>query len=305
MKILLISILVVGMIIPVYADSFEGVDNENFVFLEINGDKATANMRIDGKLNSISGDIKYYDGGGFKIKSDSNDRILLYGTPKSDESLQIIIIDLTERKKTVINLEKLSNVFLIPKRQEHEGMPHIETLLKEEGNKLQAKIDAQRLEEISNKKPRSVYTKDENRKIAILDQMPLKVSVYSFFDFDIRIVDADKNNLYSYYNTDGYIDDAVIFIEVKDGDGNTLNEFTGYTTKDGHYAPDEVTSFENNINTRNAFSFDVSATVYFDDTETYITTSLFKEFFVYVPSDLKPICKPGFVLIAGGICELE
>lgn len=267
MKSLLFCLIVIGMVISVNADSFEGIDNGNSILLEINDEKATATMRIDGKMNSISGDIRYYEDGRFKLKSDSNERILLFGIPLPDESFKIIHLDLNERKKTIIEVQKLRIQTIHEVVYEREFTPLF----------VEKKSEIVKAPPVI---PPSEYIEDKKREIAILDQTMKRVATTGSFNFDIRVVDADKNNLYSYSKTDGFIDDAKVVSIIKDNHGIIINEFTGTTSNKGHYSPQDVTYFNPLTFTDDPFSLEVFVTAYFEDTATYATASLFKEFFV-------------------------
>ena len=293
-------LIIVGMIIPVSAQSFESSGSENYLFLGINKDKVSGIMRTDSKITSINSEIKFYNNGNFKIKL-FQDRLILYGSP---DKLKVTVLDLNERQRIFFDIYEISTQSLTPKETEHIGMPDIVAQQAEEKAKQEAIEEAQRLDEIANKIPRSEYTLSEERKIAILDQTMKRVSVFKFFDFDIRIVDPEKNNLFDYYRTDGFVDDVEITSIVRDGEGNILNSFTGITSKKGHYAPEQMTYFDDNINTNLPFSLKVLATAYFDDA-TFATASLFKEFFVYVPSSEKRSeCNTGYVMATNGTCVI-
>jgi len=261
MKSLLFCLIVIGMVISVNADSFEGINNGNSILLEINDEKATATMRIDGKMNSISGDIRYYEDGRFKLKSYSNGRILLFGIPLSDESFKIIHLDLNERKKTIIEVQKLRTETIHEVIVEEEFTPLF----------VEKKPEIVKAPPVI---PRSEYTEDKKREIAILDQTMKRVATTGSFDFDIRVVDTDKNNLYSYSKTDGYIDDAKVVSIIKDNHGIIINEFTGMTSDKGHYSPQDVTYFNPLTFTNDPFSLEVFVTAYFEDTLLYSKNSL-------------------------------
>ena len=282
LSILSVATMIAGLI-PASADSFEGSTDGDYLFLDMDGDKGSAIMRIDGKITFIQGEIKYYKDGNFQIKA-IQDRVILLGTFLSDESLRIIIVDRNESKEIILDIQKLGTEYLIPVEQEHIGMEDIRAAEEQ----LRLEEEKKKQEEEANKVVilRSEYTKSTDKEIAILDQTMDSVSTNDFFGFDIRVVDPNVNNMFSYYTTDGFVNDVEIISIVKDGEGNILNTFTGITTNQGHYSPDKVTYFPDNINTNNAFSLNVLATAYFDDTATFATTELFKEFFVqYYSSD--------------------
>ena len=298
MKILLlIAIVIISFSMnDIFAETFESSDTEdNYLFLQISSEKAFGLMNIDGKIIAIDEDVRYYKNGNFRINAFDN-KIILFGIPVADE-IKVSIVDIKNREKTTIKIQKVDTVTVYEKfvkkkltvlekfelAQEHTGLGDIRA------QQLLEKIEEEKRkqEEEANRVviPRSEYTQSTDREIAILEQTPFRVSTDSFFDFDIRIVDPSVNNLYDYYDTVGFIEDVEIISIVKDGEGNTLNTFAGNTTKNGHYSPEDSTYFVFNINTRDAFTLQINATKYFDDTATFTTTSFLKEFFVFVSSD--------------------
>ncbi len=298
LSILSVASLIAGLMIPASADSFEGSNDGDYLFLDIDGDKGIANMRIDEKITTIQGEIKYYENGNFKIKA-IQDKVILFGKFLSDESLRISIIDMNERKKIILDIQKLSTQYITPVKEEHVGMGDIRAAEEQ----LRLEEEKKKQEEEANKVviPRSEYIQSD-KEIAILIQSMDRVSIYSFFDFDVRLVDPHINKLYNYYESKGYINDVQINATVKDGEGKILNTFSGNTTMNGHYSPDSTTYFADNTNTRDAFTLEILATKYFDDTATFVTTTLLKEFFVFIPSNSSKGC-PGDYIYSNGRCD--
>lgn len=291
--------MIAGLIIPASADSFEGSNDGDYLFLDIDGDKGIAIMRIDGKITFIQGEIKYYKNGNFQIKA-IQDRVILLGTFLSDESLRIIIIDRNERKEIILDIQKLGTQYIIPVKEEHIGLGNIRVMQEEQ----RLEEEKKKQEEEANKVviSRSEYIQS-NQEIAILIESMGRVSIYAFFDFDIRLVDPKINQLYNYYESTGYINGVQINATVRDGEGKILNTFSGNTTKNGHYSPDTATYFVDNTNTRDAFTVEILAIKYFDDSATFTTTTLLKEFFVFVPSrDSSTGCPDGYIKHSGENC---
>ncbi len=294
---LLVAIVLASFSVnEIFAETFESLDKEdNYLFLQISNEKAFGLLKIDGKIITIQENIKYYKNGNFRISAFDN-KIILFGIPTTD-GLKITVLDLKNREKTTVQVQKVDTVTTYEKfvKKELTVLEKFELAEEQTGlgdiraQQLLEKVEEEKRkqEEEANKIviPRSEYTQSTDREIAILIQTLSRVSSDSFFDFDIRIVDPSANNMYDYYNTVGFIDDVEIISIVKDGEGNTLNTFAGNTTNNGHYSPEDSTYFVDNINTRDAFTLQINATKYFDDTATFATTYLLKEFFVFIPND--------------------
>ena len=81
--VLLVLVMFAFSVSEVYADTFQGSDNGNYLFLNISDDYAFALLRIDGKIISIHEDVKYNKNETFRINFEN--KILLMGIPSNDE----------------------------------------------------------------------------------------------------------------------------------------------------------------------------------------------------------------------------
>ncbi len=274
-KYIIIGVLVVLAIVlmPVAeAQTFEGNDNYNFLFFEKTNHKVDGFLRIDEKIIHFESEIKFYKNGLFKINI-SNPKLILIGTPE-ENSYNVKIFDVKTKLSYSITINELITIPIKEKHTESQFTP----LFEEPAANNTKTVDTKRII------PRSDYTFDTTKSIAILSQIPDRISVDKFFDFDIRIVDPSKNNMFDYFRTDGYINDVIIDSIIKDSEGIIMNNFTGVTEKDGHYGAPEKTYFDYHMNLRDAFILEINATKYFDDEFTFTNTNMLKEFFVYIPS---------------------
>ena len=145
---LIILVFEEEIIIPVSAETFESIDNDNYLFLEIEDDKANGVIKIGVKIITIQTDVKFYKNNSFKIKV-LNDNIFLFG---SIDTLKVKILELNDRKKIIIDIQKLDTTPYIKTTekeltslekyyyaQEQTGLIHIETQkrLEEEQRKIE------------------------------------------------------------------------------------------------------------------------------------------------------------------------
>ena len=105
-NIILVGIVIVSFLTTnAFADTFESVDENKYLFLEILNDKATGLLRIDGEITSIQSDIKYYKNGNFRT-STINNSFILVGVPNGD-FIKMTIFDLENREKITLMIQKL------------------------------------------------------------------------------------------------------------------------------------------------------------------------------------------------------
>ena len=187
-------------------------------------------------------------------------------------------------------------------------LPHIETLKKIEDERLKIELENIRLKELADKTHRANYTLSEVEEIVLLGNIPTKFPYYKGMDFDVRIVDTEHNpfvKFQSYWDDNMGIDNVIINATVLDPNGVILNEMSGITEKKGKYSS-EKTSFSSNYK-RDYYSIIVNATQYFDDMETFTTTSLVSYFSLYTPSDntSKPRCEnSNMTMTLNGTCVI-
>lgn len=314
------------MIIPVYADTFEGSDKENYIYLEITNGTAKATVKIDNKINTIISDVKYYYyniediDNNFLIESIPTNLILLGTLPiENNVEFEISYIDNIGQKFTIpvqrfdtTPIEKpveLTPPELTPLEKYQQslnqttGMPYIEDILKAEEEKRLEEEELKRIEEEKNKPQRSEYTLSTEREIVIVEESPRRIPYYKGFDFDILVIDPAKNpNL---HEDRGWIDDVEISAIIKDPFKNILKTFTGITEDRGTFSPDSKTYFSD-IYKSKPYSLEINAKKYFDDNFTFATASLSSYFYLYYPGDSSgSSCGANETQIPGGSCVVN
>ena len=293
------------------------------------------NQTFSGTLQHNDQTIKFdklpitFDGEKFKIKDNEN-KIRIWGENIEAEKYTLSILLLGD-KREILNFQMSSNgekqiihrpEFIIPDYLQNQnstdpliklaewkeslkqtGPLHVETQKKLEEEKRLLLLKEKEIERIKNT-DRPDYDLSKDQEIKINLQSPQRVAWYNPFDFELRIVDPDVNIFTSYWERAGYIDDVEIISTIKDPNGQLLNEFTGSTTDKGTFSSDNSTSFlYNSFISNDAYTLDILATKYFDDTATFATASLLSEFYIYVPSTGSgPKCAEGFEFNEEGIC---
>lgn len=257
----------------VYAEIFESSNEDTYLFLNISNDTAFALMKINGVIISIQEeDIKYYKNGNFRINFEN--RIILLGAPGVD-SINITIYDLQKNLKITLMIQELdTNIsYEKPIRQTPTVLEKFELAEEQTGMKLVIPLEKE-------KKDIQLVKRD----IKILTQIPERFPYYQEFFFDVRIVDSALNISDDFWNDVGFINDVEIISTIKDPYGTILNQFTGNTTGRGHYAPVNGTSFSFNSVAAGAYTLEVNATKYFEESATFATDSILREFFVFAPN---------------------
>lgn len=290
LRFLIISLFLASFVTNVNADYFEGKDENNLIFFEINENKIKGYLVLENKIITINSNVKYYKDGNFKSIV-FNPKLIIIGTPFENGYL-INILDVHQKQHYLLEV-KLLPILKNPPND-----------IIQESLSMEDKITTTVIEKIPT--PLSEYLEDKNRKITILYQIPKKLSIDQHFDFDIRVVDPSKNVFKYYFETEGFVNDVHISSLVRNPDGIIINNFTGYTTNYGHYSPDDVTFFHSIFSSKIPYTWEVSAIKYYPDSETFSSASLEEEFFVYVPerNNYFSICDPGYYF-DGFICILD
>lgn len=265
----LILLILVHSMNDIYAETFESSNEDNYLFLKISNDKAFALMKINGVITSIpEEDIKYYKNGNFKINFEN--RIILLGAPAAD-FINITIHDLQNNQKIILIIQKVDT----NTSYAYEGP--IELTIAEKVELAEKQIGMKLVVPLVKEKKDIQPVKKE---IKILTQIPERFPYYQEFFFDVRIVDATLNISNDYWNDVGFINDVEIISTIKDPLGTILNQFTGNTTGKGNYSPVNGTSFSFN-SVSGAYTLEVNATKYFENSATFATDSIVREFFVF------------------------
>jgi len=242
----------------------------------------------------------------FKIR-DIENKIIIGGENIEAENYRLSVLLLDEREKLNFQMYSLGEKqiihkpkFILPdtiqnpidplikleewkELQKITGLLHVETQKKLEEEKRLLLLKEKEIERIKNTE-RSDYDLSLDKEIKINLQSDKRLPWYRSFDFDLRIVDPDKNKFNSYSKRTGYIDDVEIVSTIKDPNGKILNEFTGNTIDSGTFSSEKGTTFSYNTFLKGAHTLEVLATKYFDESATFARASLLNEFFVYVPS---------------------
>lgn len=293
-------------------------DRNDYLYIELfwEGDTILAKnafLKHDNYVLVFDGTpAKFYPSHGFSMKAPDLGIAIFGNAVNTLDDLEYYFTVITQGENGVKTLKFLSHG-IPPKNQEpiveeipRDPMAEYEAAqiltgpaLVSEQERLAKLTEEQKLEEEWNNRiviPRSEYTISDN-EIVVMTQAPFRVPWKSFYNFDIRVVDPVKNNLFDYYNTNGIIGDVSITGSIKDSLGNVLRSFSGNTTDIGHYS--ESAYIPENINTRDSFSLELNAIKYFDDTATFATYSILEEFFVFIPSDgsgQSLTCNEGYVI---------
>ena len=316
MRILLFLSLIVGIIVgmicivPAYADTFESVDSKDYLFLEIDNNKVSGLLQIDGKITSINDSIKYYKNGNFKIKL-FNDSMLLYG---SLNSLKVTVYDLTERQKTHYSIQKLDTKTpyekIVEKKltpleksqqaQNQTGLGNIAEQKRIEKERLDAIEEQKRLQEIANKTPRNQYQKIDDT-LELIVKSDFHVPLFTTFDFSLRSIDQTVNK-YSQFFGGGYLKDVEIIAKIITPDGKVKKTISGATDKEGYFTGIPL-FMPDNTPLNQEWTLEVSGIKYFDDIEKFSTFSVVESFFVITnPSNKSPICGSNQILATNGTC---
>jgi hypothetical protein len=250
------------------------------------------------------------DGEKFRIRDNEN-KIRIWGENIEDKKYKLSILLLGD-KREILNFQMYGDgekqiihkpKFILPdylenqnligplikleeynkKLQKITGLLHVETQKKLEEEKRLLLLKEKEIERIKNTE-RPDYELSLDKEIKINLESPGKIPWYKSFGFDLRIVDPDKNKFNSYWQRAGYVDDVEIVSTIKDPNGKILNKFTGNTADSGTFASDYDTTFSYNTFLNGEYTLDILATKYFDESATFATASLLKEFDVYVPS---------------------
>jgi len=284
--------MIIGIIIPIHADTFEGSYKENYILLEITNGTAQGIVKIGDKINAINSDVKFYENS-FKIKS-APTRLILFGSLPMEDNVMFKIFDIPNRQNIFLNAQKLDitpteNPVELTILEKYEqslnqtiGMPYIADILKAEEEKRLAEEELKRIEEYKNRPTRSQYTQSDT-EIVIVEESPGRIPYYKGFDFDILIIDPAKNPYFRNIHEDrGWIDGVEISAVIKDPFGKILKTFTGITEDKGTFSPDSKTFF-NKVYTNKPYSLEINAKKYFDDNYTFTTASLLSDFHLYYP----------------------
>lgn len=274
----IILIFLIFSINDIYAQTFESSNNDNYLFLKIFNDKAFALLKIDGVITSIQEeDIKYYKNENFRINF--KNKIILHGSPAADSNfINMTIHDQQNNIKITLMIQKLDTNTPYEKPIKLTVLEKFERAEEQTGMKLVIPLEEE-------KKDIQLVERD----IKILTQIPERFPYYQEFFFDVRIVDPALNISNDFWNDVGFLNDVEIISTIKDPFGTILNQFTGNTTGRGHYAPVNGTLFYFN-SVAGAYTLEVNATKYFEESATIATDSIIREFFVFTHNE-KIKCK--------------
>jgi len=291
--IIILMILVFSMN-GVYAETFQSYNEDNYLFLEISNDKAFALMKINGNITSIQEDIKYYKNGNFRINFENI--IILLGAPVADDSINITIHDKLKNLEITLMTQKVDNTsYKKPIRKSLTVLEKFEIAKDITGMELVVPLKKEKKKDIPDEK-----------EIKILTQIPVRFPYYQEFFFDVRVVDSALNISKDFWNDVGFINDVEIISTIKDPYGTILNQFTGNTTGKGHFAPVNGTLFSFNSVLLGAYTLEVNATKYFEESATFATDSIISEFFVFSPNDhTKSVSPNECELLDNGLCVDE
>jgi len=285
---LLVLVIFVFSVSEVYADTFQGSENGNYLFLNISDDYAFALLRIDGKIISIHEDVKYSKNENFRINFEN--RIILMGIPSNDE-IKIRIHDFEGKQKITLVLQKIDTetTYEKPIKKELTILEKFELSEKTTGMEFVVPLEKNDFKRASNieKIPRSQYIESTDKEIKILSVITKRIAYYEEFFFNIRTVDPSINVIGNdFWNDIGFLNDVEIISVIKDPNGKILNEFAGNTTGKGYYTSPRI-MFPYNTILPNAYTMELNATKYFDESGTFTTSSITDEFFVFVPNNNK------------------
>ena len=286
--VLLSLVIFVFSVSEVYADTFQGSENDNYLFLNISDDYAFALLRIDGKIISIQEEVKYYKNETFRINFEN--KIILIGVPNNNE-IKIKIHDFEKKQKITLVLQKIDTKtkYEKPIKEKLTIQEKFELSEKTTGMELVVPLDKSDFKKAPNieKIPRSQYIESTDKEIKILSVITKRIVYYEEFFFNIRTVDSSINKIGNdFWNDIGFLNDVEINSIIKDPNGIILNEFAGNTTGKGYYTSPRIL-FPYNTILPNAYTMELNATKYFDESATFTTNSITDEFFVFVPTNNK------------------
>ncbi len=250
-----------------------------------------------------------FDGEKFKIRDNEN-KIRIWGENIESEEYSLSILLLGDKREklnfkmyslgekqiikripvilpdSIQNQNFTNSLFNLTDWKESQkvtGLLHVETEQRLEKEKRLLLLQEKEIERIKNTE-RPDYDLSLDKEIQINLQSDRRIPYYKSFDFNLRVVDPDKNKFNSYWERRGYVDDVEIVSTIKDPNGQTLNKFTGNTIDSGTFSSEYGTTFSYDTFLKGAYTIEVLATKYFDNTATFATASLLKDFFIYVPS---------------------
>ena len=291
-----IGLLLLGIfvILPVFGDTYESSDSENYLFVQIdNNNNVSGIIQINGKIISINSDVdRFYKNGAFKVKL-YNDNVLMFVSPSK---LLVNVIDLTERQKYSFDIEpidtttyeqfikeELSPLEKFQQAQNQTGPLNIAEQNRIEEERLQEIEEEKRLQEIANKTPRSEYQSIDD-VLELIVRPDFHVPLMTTFDFNLRSIDQNYNP-YSQFYGGGYLDDVSITGKIIDPDENVKKTITGNTDEEGYFAaPGLYIPYNTPLNQE--WSIEITGIKYFDDIEKFSTFSIVKPFFVVVNPSL-------------------
>lgn len=284
--VLLIIIIFAFSINEIYAETFQSFENDNYLYLDISNDTAFIIMRIDGKTTTIQKDLKDYKNENFKINAFENKIFVI----PVDDKIEIKIYNQENNQKTILTLQKLdtNTLYEKPIKEELTILEKFEDAQNQTGMKLVVPLDTSdfKKESIVEKIPRSQYI-ESDEKIKILNQFTDRIFYYQEFFFDVRIVNSAINGVGNdFWNDSGFVNDVEIISTIKNPYGDILNEFEGDTSENGLYSSPGILFPYNSI-LSGAYTFQVNATKYFDESQSFATDSITKEFFVFLPNNNK------------------
>ena len=287
---MVIVVIIVGISISVYADSFESSSSENYLFLERNNNHVSGIIQIEGKIITFDNEVdRFYKNGGFKVKL-IGDKVLMFVLP---DRLLVNVLDLTEREKYSFDIklidttttyeqiveEKLTPLEKFHQAQNQTGLGNIAEQNRIEEEKLATLQEEERLQEIANKTPRSEYQSIDD-VLELIVKPDFHVPLRTTFDFSLR--STDKNlNPYSQFYGGGYLDDVSITSKIIDPDGNVKKTITGNTDEEGYFEAPGL-YMPDNTPLNQEWSVEISGIKYFDNIEKFSTFSIVKPFFVVV-----------------------
>lgn len=286
--VLLVLVILVFSMSEIYADTFEGSENDNYLFLKMSNDNAFVLLRIDEKITSIQENVKYYKNGNFRINFEN--RIMLFGAHINDE-IKIRIYDFEKKHKVTLTVQKIDTQtsYEKPIIEELTILEKFEHSQEQTGMKLVIPLEIGNTKKLSEttKIPRSQYILSKDKEIKILSQITKRITHSQEFFFNIRAVDPTINGIAKdFWNDLGFVNDVEITSIIQDPNGKILNKFAGNTTKNGHYSSPKI-SFSYNSILSGAYTVEVNATKYFEESETFATDSITEEFFVFVTNNNK------------------
>jgi len=201
------------------------------------------------------------------------------------------IHDFEKNQKIILIIHRIDTkiIYQKPIIEELTILEKFEHSQEQTGPKLVVPLETINVVRLSQteKIPRSQYIESEDMKIKILSQITKRILYYEEFFFNIRTVNPSINGLGSdFWNDLGFVNDVEIASTIKDPNGIILQKFKGNTTKNGNYLSPK-TLFSYNSILSGAYTMEVNATKYFDESAIFATDSVTEEFFVFVPNNNK------------------